>query len=585
MPGRIPTDFIDRLLARVDIVELIDARVPLKKAGQEYMARCPFHTEKTPSFTVSPAKQFYHCFGCGAHGSAISFLMEYERLNFYEAVEDLAARAGMELPTHNASGSQHDNSNLDSLEPAYVLLARVDAWFRQQLRTHPDATLAVNYLKGRGLTGLIAAEYGLGYGPPGWDRLRNAFGGDATKLLVENGLLGENSGRYYDRFRNRIIFPIRDRRGRTIGFGGRVLDDDKPKYLNSPETPLFHKGKELYGLFEARKALRRIDQLVIVEGYLDVIALAQFGIHNVVATLGTATTVAHLEQLFRVCQRLIFCFDGDQAGRDAAWKAINTALPMVKAEREIQFLFLPEGEDPDTFVRQVGTTAFEQYLANAKPFSEVLFDHLGAKLDLKTIDGRARFAEQARPLIEQIPPGIYQDMLVARLGQLTGLPTERLGIQQRLPTRPLAQQPVTVVSDTAPLTLVQRAFAILIQHPNLAPAAAQVPSEWRRLQQPNAANLVMLLDFLQTQPELTTAALVERWRVNPDFEIVQQLAQYDLKKIVGIQQDLAAELTGSLHRLNALVQNQATTFPFGNSRPSDLSAEQKAYVKNLLTRK
>ena len=351
MAGRIPPSFIDDLLARIDIVDLIGQRIALRKAGKDFQARCPFHDERTPSFTVSPDKQFYHCFGCGAHGTAIGFLMEHDRLAFREAVEELAQRVGLVIP----SDGEPIRTGPDQ-GPLYQVLEQAAELYRQQLRSHPEAARAVDYLKGRGLTGEIAARYGLGYAPSGWDFLLSRLGRDPAgrQRLLQAGLITDQDGKSYDRLRERIVFPIRDRRGRVIGFGGRVLGDGKPKYLNSPETPVFHKGRELYGLYEAQKARRKLERLLVVEGYMDVIALAQFGIDYAVATLGTATTPEHLQLLLRSAPELVFCFDGDRAGRDAAWKALQTALPLATGNQSLRFLFLPEGEDPDTLVRAEG---------------------------------------------------------------------------------------------------------------------------------------------------------------------------------------------------------------------------------------
>jgi len=346
MAGRIPQSFIDEVLNRTDIVEVIDTRVPLKKAGREFKACCPFHTEKTPSFTVSQVKQFYHCFGCGEHGTAITFLMDYEHMEFVEAIEELARRAGLEVPRE--TGTTHSQTPSTLLH--YALLERVADYYQEQLRTHPQAGRAVEYLKQRGLTGEVAARFNIGFAPPGWENIAAALDADGTihKQLLELGLTIERDtgGSAYDRFRDRIQFPIRDRRGRTIGFGGRVLDDSTPKYLNSPESPVFHKGQELYGLFEARKAVRKLERILVVEGYMDVVALAQFGINYAVATLGTATTHEHLERLFRTVPEVVFCFDGDRAGREAAWRALENTLPVLRDGREARFLFLPDEEDP-----------------------------------------------------------------------------------------------------------------------------------------------------------------------------------------------------------------------------------------------
>ena len=362
MAGRIPSQFIDDLIARTDIVDLIGSRVQLRKAGKDFQARCPFHDEKTPSFTVSRDKQFYHCFGCGAHGTAIGFLMEYDRLGFREAIEELAQKAGLEVPSEAVATPTGPDS-----APLYAILELAAQVYRRQLREHPDAPRAVEYLKDRGLNGEIAGRYAMGYAPASWDFLLARLGTDAgaRERLFQAGLITEQDGKRYDRFRDRIMFPIRDRRGRVIGFGGRLLGDGKPKYLNSPETPVFHKGRELYGLYEAQQARRKLERLLVVEGYLDVIALAQFGIDYAVATLGTATTPEHLQLLLRSAPELVFCFDGDRAGRDAAWKALETALPLATGNQSLRFLFLPDGEDPDTLVRNEGQAAFEQRLQRA----------------------------------------------------------------------------------------------------------------------------------------------------------------------------------------------------------------------------
>ncbi|MGD9297775.1 MAG: DNA primase, partial [Chromatiales bacterium] len=420
MAGRIPPEFIDQLLSRIDIVDVIEKRVPLKKAGKEFQACCPFHTEKTPSFTVSQQKQFYHCFGCGAHGSAIGFLMDYDHMDFVEAIEELARDAGLEVPREEGVSSKprQDFSKL------HELLEKANRFFQQQLREHAQASRAVDYLKKRGLSGEIARDFGIGYAPPGWDNLYRHLAKKESDIqaLKAAGLVSTgDSGKTYDRFRDRIMFPIIDSRGRVAGFGGRILDGDGPKYLNSPETPVFHKGEILYGLYDVRRSHAGKQQIIVVEGYMDVVALAQGGIRNAVATLGTATTERHLELLFRTAPRVVFCFDGDRAGRDAAWKALQTSLPSMKTGREARFLFLPEGEDPDTLVRSKGTDAFRALVENAPTLSRFLFDHLSEQVDTSTLDGRARLADMARPLIDRIPPGSLHDLMTQELSHLTGL--------------------------------------------------------------------------------------------------------------------------------------------------------------------
>ncbi len=515
MAGRIPQSFIDDLLARADIVEVIDARVPLKKAGREYMACCPFHNEKTPSFTVSPAKQFYHCFGCGAHGTALGFLMEYERLSFPEAVEALARELGLEVPREDGGPGPRRDRGRDDL---YDLLGRAGAWYRDQLRHHPQARRAVDYLKARGLSGEVAARFGLGFAPPGWDNLARSLGGEAAvreKLVAAGMLVRKEGGGVYDRFRDRIMFPIRDRRGRTIAFGGRILPDTREggerapaKYLNSPETPVFHKGRELYGLWEVLQARRRPQRLLVVEGYMDVVALAQHGIDYAVATLGTATTREHLQQMFKLVPEVVFCFDGDAAGRRAAWRALETALPVLRDGLALRFMFLPEGEDPDTRVRAVGREGFAADLAAARPLSDFFFEHLAAELDLATAEGRARLVDQARPLLGRLRPGVFRDMMRQRLAELARLDPARLDLGD---ARAPGPSPAAGPRRPAPgqSTPVRRAVAALLHEPALAAAAPAGALEGVDL--PGADLLRALLETLREHPHLTFDALLQRF--------------------------------------------------------------------------
>ncbi len=438
MAGRIPEHFIQDLLARTDLVALIDSRVPLKKTGRNYSACCPFHQEKTPSFTVAPDKQFYYCFGCGASGNAVGFLMEYDHLSFPEAVEQLATRAGLEVPREGGGDARKDKARRDRLQTLYDLLARAERFYRQQLKNAPERQKAVNYLKGRGLTGQIAARYGLGFAPPGYDNLSQGLSLDneGIEQALTAGLLvrREDSGRTYDKFRDRIQFPIRDGRGRTIGFGGRVLGDGKPKYLNSPETPVFHKGKELYGLWEWRQSRDKTDRLYVVEGYMDVIALAQHGVPNAVATLGTATSEDHCHLLFRQVNEVVFCFDGDNAGRRAAWRALESALPALDDGKQARFLFLPEGEDPDTLVRAQGPEALLALTDKADTLATYLFRHLSEGLDLNTVDGRARLARLALPFLDKPAGPVYRALLEEELARLTRLERNALEkLRENLP--------------------------------------------------------------------------------------------------------------------------------------------------------
>ncbi|AZL66619.1 MULTISPECIES: DNA primase [Pseudomonas] len=429
MAGLIPQSFIDDLLNRTDIVDVVSSRVQLKKTGKNLSACCPFHKEKSPSFTVSPDKQFYYCFGCGAGGNALGFIMDHDNLDFPQAVEELARAAGMEVPREEGRRGQKPRQPTDS--PLYPLLEAASEFYRQALRSHPTRKAAVDYLKGRGLSGEIARDFSLGFAPPGWDNLLKHLGADALqqKVMIDAGLLIENaeSGKRYDRFRDRVMFPIRDSRGRVIAFGGRVLGDDKPKYLNSPETPVFHKGQELYGLYEARKNNRNLDEIIVVEGYMDVIALAQQGLRNAVATLGTATSEEHLKRLFRVVPSVLFCFDGDQAGRKAAWRALESTLPSLQDGRRARFLFLPEGEDPDSLVRAEGTDAFHARInQHAQPLADYFFEQLSNEADPRSLEGKAHMVTLAAPLIEKVPGANLRQLMRNRLKEITGLDPQQL---------------------------------------------------------------------------------------------------------------------------------------------------------------
>ena len=430
MAGQIPQRFIDDLLGRVDVVEVVGERVQLKKAGRNYSGLCPFHQEKTPSFTVSADKQFYHCFGCGANGNALRFLMEYDKLPFPEAVEQLAGRLGIEVPREGADDPRAQQREKKRKE-GVNLLELAASFYRERLKMQ-EGQPAQRYLSGRGLSDEVIKTYGIGYAPAGWEALKQHLSerGIGESVQVEYGLLihREDTGRTYDRFRDRVMFPFRDLRGRTIAFGGRVMGDDQPKYLNSPETPVFHKGRELYGLYEARQASNKLEQLIMVEGYMDVVALAQYGIHNAVATLGTATTEDHLTRLFRLVSRVVFCFDGDRAGRQAASRALETALPQMIDGREARFLFLPEGDDPDTLVRREGTQAFQDRVTCAMPLSEFLFEQAAQGRDLNTVEGRERFASQVLEALNKVPEGMLKSLLLESLAKRSGLAQEQLKV-------------------------------------------------------------------------------------------------------------------------------------------------------------
>ncbi|MDX9767915.1 MAG: DNA primase [Ectothiorhodospiraceae bacterium] len=526
--ARIPQTFIDELLTRVDIVDVIDARVPLKKKGKDYMACCPFHSEKSPSFSVSRDKQFYHCFGCGAHGTAVGFLMEYEHMDFVEAVETLARQAGLEVPREGGDGPR------ESHEALYAALTEAAAFYRRQLKGAPEA---VDYLKGRGLSGEIAAEFGLGYAPDQWDALIQQLGERLTPaVLVRAGLAVEKEGgRLLDRFRGRVMFPIRDSRGRIIGFGGRVLGKGEPKYLNSPETPVFHKGSQLYGLYEARKATGKPDHLLVVEGYMDVIALAQHGIRNAVATLGTATTREHLERLFRTTPRIVFCFDGDRAGRQAAWRALEQALPLMQDGREVGFLFLPEGEDPDTLVRKEGAAGLQARIAEALPLSDFLLKGLAEQHNVASREGRARMAAAAGTLVKPMPEGFLKQQIVRDLARMLDLADERLNREwgsDGTQGRPnLTPPPAPRSRRDAPkgqklrMTPLRMALALLVQNPKFAERAGNC-ADLDDLEEPGIHLLLTILETLREHPHLTTAGLLERWRDSEEWPHLLKLAHW-----------------------------------------------------------
>lgn len=568
MTGKIPPEFIDNLLSRVDVVDVINQRVPLQRAGAEYKACCPFHDEKTPSFTVSPSKQFYHCFGCGAHGTAIGFLMEYERLGFREVIEELATQAGLELPEEAAFQQGPDQ------RPLYRILDRAADWFTRQLREHVKAPDAIAYLKERGLSGEITRTFRIGFAPPGWDSLLKALGtnpGD-TELLETAGLISRREHKCYDRFRNRIVFPIHDTRGRVVGFGGRVMGDDTPKYLNSPETPVFHKGRELYGLYEARQAMKEIPRLLLVEGYMDVVALAQFGIRNVVATLGTATTAEHLEKLFRNSPEVVFCFDGDRAGREAAWKALNVTLPLLRDGRQARFLFLPEGEDPDSRVRRVGKDAFLASLEQAQPLSEFLFSKLAEQTDMGTLDGRSRLVSLARPYLDKLPMGVFRDQMDAELAKRSGTPSRSTIRTSRTQRRQKAHQPGTM----KPL---HRAIALLLQHPRLA-QLENLPQGWDLADNQGIAILRQLLETLRANPHLTTAMLIEH---QGDDTIRRHLGKLAVTPLV-VFDDESEQFLGCLKRLAAQARQEATSNVRNKLRPSDMTEEEKALLRRLYSK-
>ncbi len=429
MAGLIPQSFIDDLLSRADIVDIVGSRITLRKTGKNYSGLCPFHQEKSPSFSVEPDKQFYYCFGCGKGGNAIGFVMDYENIEYPQAIESLANSMGLEVPrTESAQEHQAREKN----QTLFEILEKACSYFQQQLRQHPDRNGAISYLKERGLSGEIARDFKLGFAPDGWQNLLEHLGtsSDSKQALLDAGLSIENPENkrnpIYDRFRRRIMFPIRDQRGRVIAFGGRVIGDDKPKYLNSPETPVFHKGEELYGLYEAKQKVRKLERFLIVEGYMDVIALAQNDIHYSVATLGTATSSSHLKRLFKLVPEVVFCFDGDNAGKEAAWRALQQAIPLMEDGRSARFLFLPDGEDPDSQIRKIGTKAFTQSINKSTQLAEFFFENLSSQVEMDSLEGRAKLATLALPLIQKFPPGVLHKLIIDQLANITGVDLETL---------------------------------------------------------------------------------------------------------------------------------------------------------------
>lgn len=535
MSGRIPRSFIDDLLARTDIVELIDGFVPLKRAGKNHQACCPFHNEKSPSFTVSQEKQFYHCFGCGAHGNAISFLMEYERLEFPEAIEELARYHQVDVPREQ--GNRPSNKPYHSpnkLEDDFKLMENISRYFEKQLKEKGQSSKAIDYLKSRGLSGEVVKAYNIGYAPGEWDAVLKAFGQTAPQQqqLLDLKMITENAqGRRYDFFRDRIMFPIRDKRGRVIGYGGRVMGDDTPKYLNSPETRIFHKGSELYGFYQARQQNRKLQRVLVVEGYMDVVALAQFGISYAVAALGTATTPEHIQMLFRSTPEIVCCYDGDRAGREAAWRAMNNALPHLKDGVQMRFMFLPDGEDPDTMVRKVGKEAFETLLNDkAVPLSQFIFDNLLQRHSVATTEGKASLKAEAEPLISQIPGEFQKQMLMEVLSRHTGeYEKHRAQVVAKQANQQTGIAKVGYARPSKPnFSPGRMMLRLLLDSPQLAKACADITPQ--ATQALNVGNLEMLVDVMQValnNPQYSTAQMMEYYRSHPASRALGKLLSWD----------------------------------------------------------
>ena len=577
MAGHIPRQFIDDLISRADVVDVVDSRVALKKRGKEHIACCPFHNEKSPSFTVSQSKQFYHCFGCGAHGTALDFIMEYERLDFIDAIEVLAAEYHLDIPREQGNF----NPQADNKKPLYEVLEKAATRFAHELKKD---TRAIAYLKQRGLSGEIAKDFQMGYAPDSWDFTLKQFSSSSENraACLKAGLSIEKSpDKHYDRFRDRIMFPIRDRRGRVTGFGGRILDRGEPKYLNSPETPVFHKGEELYGLYEARQAVKDLTRIVIVEGYMDVVALAQHGIRYAVATLGTATSGTQISKLFRIVPELIFCYDGDAAGRKAAWRALENSLPVLRDGVQARFLFLPDGEDPDTLVRQEGQQAFEQRLSNATPLADFMLQHLAEPLDLSTADGCARLSELAKPLINKIEGGVFKDLLLNQLSKMIGLSSKNL--QQHIPENQpqhAARHKRNIIppKHQISITPARLSIAMLLQFPELA-QQCEIPEPLLASNLPGLALLIQLHNTIIQTGTSSPSVLVERWRDTENAGIINKLIQWEIPESDKATQKIT--LQDALNNLLKKHRDLRMEELLNRSRSTDLTANEKTELSEL----
>ena len=578
MAGKIPQDFIDELLTRTDIIDVIDAYVPLKKAGKNHKACCPFHEEKTPSFNVNQDKQFYYCFGCTASGTAITFLMEHLRIGFVEAIEDLASRAGMEIPreAYNSGDSSSVSNKL------YELLESITEYYTNELKNNKNTNNIINYIKKRNINNETRVEFELGFAPPGWDNLVSNFGKskETIKLLVDAGVIIKNDrGSYYDRFRNRLIFPIRDQRGRVIGFGGRVLGDETPKYLNSPETQIFQKGRELYGLFQARKASRDLKDIYIVEGYMDVIALAQFGIKNVVATLGTAATFEHIGKLFRITNKLIFCFDGDKAGKKAAWRALENSLSLLKNGRQVYFIFLPNNEDPDTFVNKNGKNAFIN-TEMLTPLSDFLFNSISHNINLEILEGRSEMINKTLPYLAKLPLDPYKDIIVKELSKITGY--EVNDIQKQLSTPEKSdfkelKNSNKKVENNRGIEKIRWLIRCLVHQPSLALNVESTES-LLALESPGIDFLCELIQLIKKNPNITLAGILENWR-DSKFEkrLCELASEEDEFNEIGVTNEVFTDA------ISGLIETHQKEFEIfkKKSSPLELTDEEKLKYRGM----
>ena len=567
MSKLIPTSFIDDLLTRIDITEIVGTRVKLRKAGNNFQALCPFHSEKTPSFTVSQVKQFYHCFGCGAHGSAIGFLMQFENLSFVDAVTNLASMAGLALPAE----TQQNNSS--RFREIFTLTNQVAKFYQQQLKC---STIAINYLKSRGLTGETCKKFGIGFAPNSWDNLVTIYhkNQQIKNQLITAGLLIAKDNKTYSRFRERIMFPIRNRKGDVIGFGGRTLGRDSAKYLNSPETPIYHKGQELYGLYEACKATSNLQKIIVVEGYMDVIALAQHGINNVVATSGTAITTKQVQHLLRLTNDICFCFDGDNAGRSAAWRALEIIVPLMREGFQISFLFLPEKEDPDSLIRKEGNVAFAERFATALPLADFLFKHLSSKSNLRTLDGRATLAKNVKTLLQTMPNSVYKELLFNQLASLV-----KIDVNELKKDNYIKNYKTSTVAEPASIhTTISRAITLLLHYPQLAKDFSH--NQLFSIEVSGIKILEQLIYLLKSQPDLTLGAILEHWRDQPEAGILANLAA---KEPIIPNKGWKDEFQGSIQVIYQLGQEQLIKSYMLKAATSELNSTEKATLQHLIT--
>ena len=581
MSGLIPQHFINDLIARIDIVEVIGKRIEIKKAGKEFKAICPFHDDSNPSLTISSAKGFYHCFSCGAHGTALGFLMDYEHLGFVEAIESLSSDLGIDIPYEKNSKPPKRNNDL------FVLMDKIQEHYQNNLKNNKKA---IDYLKKRGINGKTAKRFNIGYAPHGWQNILDHFGqsNSEIKQLLSLGLIiKKDNNEHYDRFRNRIIFPIRDNRGRFIGFGGRILNQDQPKYLNSPETPLFHKGKELYGLYECQQAIRNIKKIVVVEGYMDVIGLAQHGVNYAVASMGTATTADHFTRLFRLTDFICFCFDGDQAGLDAAWRALENALPHIREGRQIKFVFLPNGEDPDSYIRNNSAADFEKQLKAGADLSDFLIDKIAQNIDIKSIDGKARLAEKAKPLISQIPKGIFKELIIEKLSEFIGLSPKKLKIlitqnakrnSIKFRNNKVTYNKTAQKKNKESPSIIKKAITLVLNYPEIVKNIDDFSINDQN--KPGTEILKKLIDTIKEEPKINTAGLIERWRDDKEGKYLGQLAITELPE--NTEFDALTELKNCFLLLEKIYYKERINILIDKQSKNELSAKEKNELGKLI---